>query len=424
MTQEDTTTNPVETDGVIGGRNHFTDFDLDSAEYAEHYDEVLDALLDRCPVARSEAFDGYWVVARAEDFKRCAVDHRTFTSTKGFEPAHGNEGDGGMKLYPLQIDPPYQTRWRQALGPYFGVKAVAELEPGIREHANFLIDSFIERGSCDFVAEFAAQLPARVFFGSFLRVPFDQIPPVQKATDDAIRGPGEGRGAAWGIIGAFLTDYLQKRTEEPPRGDFVDAVLAGVETDEGEPAPYEHKLFTMIDFLAGGIGTTSHTLASLAHHLATRPDHVERLAQEPGLRDNAVEEVIRIFAPVTALGRTATVDTEIAGQAIKAGDLVMLSEAAACRDPRVTDDPSEVKLERRVPINLAFSYGPHRCIGAHVARLVMRVALDELLRRLPDLAVAPGEAPTFSNSGVARNMDTLPLVFTPGAREVVAEEPA
>ncbi|WP_181780272.1 cytochrome P450 [Pseudonocardia pini] len=421
MTQEDTTT-PIETDGVIGGRDHFTDFDLDSPEYTEHYDEVLDALLDRCPVARSEAFGGYWVVARAEDFKRCAVDHKTFTSTRGFEPAHGNEGDGGMKLYPLQIDPPYQTRWRQALGPYFGVKAVAPLEAGIREHADYLIDSFIERGSCDFVAEFAAQLPARVFFGSFLHVPFDRIGPIQKATDDAIRGPGEGRGAAWGIVGEFLTGYLQERAEQPPKGDFVDVVLAGVETDEGEPAPYEHKLFTMIDFLAGGIGTTSHTLASMAHHLTTRPDHVERLVAEPELRDNAVEEIIRIFAPVTALGRTATVDTEIAGQKIAAGDLVMLSEAAACRDPRVVDNPSEVELDRRVPVNLAFSYGPHRCIGAHVARLVMRTALDEVLRRMPDLKVAPGEAPMFSNSGVARNMDTLPLVFTPGAREVVAAE--
>ncbi|WP_433503104.1 cytochrome P450 [Pseudonocardia halophobica] len=421
MTQQQDVQALDDAPGVIGGRNHFTDYDLDSPEFTEHYDEVLEAVLDKCPVARSEAFGGYWVVNRAEDFKRCAVDHETFTSTRGFEPAHGNEGDGGMKLYPLQIDPPYHTRWRKALGPYFSTKAIAPLEEGIREHANFLIDSFIERGSCDFVAEFAAQLPARVFFGSFLRVPFDQIPPVQKATDDAIRGPGEGRGEAWGVIGGFLDAYLKERAEGPEQNDFVDAVLAGVETDESEPAPYEHKLFTMIDFLAGGIGTTSHTLASLAHHLATHPDHVRRLAAEPDLHANVVEEVIRIYAPVTALGRTATKDTEIAGQKIAAGDLVMLSEAAACRDPRVTDNPAVVDLDRRVPVNLAFSYGPHRCVGAHVARLVMRCALTEVLRRMPDLRVAPGEAPTFSNSGVARNMDTLPLVFTPGEREVAAE---
>jgi cytochrome P450 len=400
--------------GLIGGRDHFRDFDLDSPEFTEHYDEVLDALLERCPVARSETSGGYWVVARAEDFKRCAVDFTTLTSTRGFEPSHGNEGDGGMKLYPLQIDPPYQTRWRSALGAYFNAKAVAALEGGIREHADYLIDGFIEAGSCDFVDTFAAQLPARVFFGSFLGVPFDRIKPIQRATDDAIRGPADGRAAGWATVGTFLDDYLTQRAGEPPRGDFVDVVLAGVETDEGEPAPYEHKLFTMIDFLAGGIGTTSHTLASMAHHLATHPGHVTRLTAEPDLRDNLVEEIIRIYAPVTALGRTATKDTEIAGQRIREGDLVMLSEGAACRDPRVTDNPTVVDLDRRVPVNLAFSYGPHRCIGAHVARGVMRVALAALLERLPDLAVAPGESPTYSNSGVARNMDTLPLVFSPG----------
>ena len=405
------------TPGHIGGRDHFRDFDLDSAEFAEHYDEVLDALLDHCPVARGEAFGGYWVVSRAEDFKRCAKDFRTFTSTRGFEPAHGNEGEGGMKLYPLQIDPPYQTRWRSALGPYFSARAVGELEGSVREHATYLIDGFIEAGSCDFVDRFAAQLPARVFFGSFLGVPFDNVGPIQKATDDAIRGPGEGRADAWGVVGKFLDGYLAQRADEPPRGDFVDVVLAGVETDDGEPAPYEHKLFTMIDFMAGGIGTTSHTLASMAHHLATHPEHVTRLTADPELRATAVEEVIRVYAPVAALGRTATVDTEIAGQKIAAGDLVMLAEAAACRDPRVAENPGVVDLDRRVPVNLAFSYGPHRCIGAHVARLVMRVALDELLRRMPDLAVAPGRAPVLSNSGVARNMDSLPLVFTPGARE-------
>ncbi|HZZ52298.1 MAG TPA: cytochrome P450 [Pseudonocardia sp.] len=400
--------------GTIGGRDHFRDFDLDSPEFTEHYDEVLDALLEECPVARSEAFGGYWVVARAEDFKRCAVDYKTFTSTRGFEPARGNEGDGGMKLYPLQIDPPYQTRWRATLGAFFNAKAITELETSVREHADYLIDQFIESGECDFVDTFAAQLPARVFFGSFLGVPFDQIKPIQKATDDAIRGPGEGRAAGWAAVGEFLDNYLKQRMDEPARGDFVDVVLEGVEGEDGEPAPWDHKVFVMVDLLAGGIGTTSHTLASLAHHLATHSDHVKRLIAEPELHDNAVEEVIRIYAPVTALGRTATTDTEVAGQPIKAGDLVMLSEGAACRDPRVTDNPSVVDLDRRVKQNLAFSYGPHRCIGAHVARMVMRVALGQLLQRMSDLAVAPGDSPTFSNSGVARNMDTLPLVFTPG----------
>jgi len=402
--------------GHIGGRDHFQDFDSDSPEFNEHYDEVLDALLEQCPVAHGKALGGYWVVSRAEDFKRCAQDYETFTSTRGFEPARSNEGEGAMKLYPLQIDPPYQTRWRSVLGPYFGPRAIKEHEESIRGHVNHLIDGFIERGSCEFVEEFAAQVPGRVFFGSFLGLSYDELPPIQRATDDAIRGAADVRARGWQTIGDFLTRYLRAREQEPPRDDFVDAVLAGVDDEDGRPAPFEHKLFVMIDLLAGGMGTTTHTLASMAHHLATHPEDTRRLAGDPDLHRNAVEEIIRVDAPVWALGRVATRDTEIAGQKIAEGDLVMLSEAAACRDPREIDNPRVVDIDRRVKLNLAFSYGPHRCIGSHVARMEMRTALSELLRRMPDLALAPGQRPEYSTSGVSRSLDRLPLVFTPGER--------
>jgi len=405
-------TNP----GLIGGRDHFNDFDLDSKEFTEHYDEVIDALLDKCPVAHSKAYGGYWVVSRAEDFKKCAQDYETFTSTLGFEPSHGNEGEGAVKLYPLQIDPPYQTKWRSALGPFFSTKAVAKHEGSIREHVNFLIDGFIEQGRADFVDAFAALLPGRVFFGSFLGVSFDELPAMQKASDDAIRGPAEGRGAAWIAVGEFLANYLNTRASEPPRDDFVDVVLKGVPMENGEPCPFEHKMFTMVDFLAGGMGTATHTLACMAYHLATHPEDATRLTDETELRANFVDEIIRVYAPVFALGRTATRDTEIAGQPIAKGDLVMLSEGAACRDPRVAENATEVDLDRRVPLNLAFSYGPHRCIGANVGRLEMLTALDVMLQRLPDLTLAPGTEPVYSNSGVARTMDKLEVVFTPGQR--------
>lgn len=237
-----------------------------------------------------------------------------------------------MKLYPLQIDPPYQTGWRAALGPFFSARVVGELEGSIREHADYLVDSFIGDGSCDFVDTFAAQPPGRVFFGSFLKVAFSELPAIQKATDDAIRGPAEGRAAAWQSVGGFLMESMKMRADEPPRGDFVDVVMK-------------------------------------------HPEDAARLASEPELRANFVEEVIRVYAPVFALGRTATKDTEIAGQKIAEGDM----------------------------------------------GLQMVMALEVLLRRLPDLAVAAGEKPVYSNSGVARSMDRLPLVSTPGHRSVSAE---
>ena len=406
----------MSTEGIIGGRDHFNDFDLDSPEFRDNYEEVLDTLLDKCPVAHSNAFGGYWMVSRAEDVRRCAQDYETFTTTRGFEPNRSNE-EGGLKLYPLEIDPPYHTRWRSALGEYFSPRAIRSREVSIREEANYLIDTFIEDGDCEFIDAFAAQLPGRVFFGSFLGVPFEELNDIQKATDTAMRGVASERAAAWGIVAGFLTDYLKTRENEPPRGDFVDAVLAGVDADSGEPCPWNDKLFVMIDMMAGGMGTTSHVLASLTYHLATHPDDRERVLANPDLRPNLVEEVIRVHAPIVAVGRTATRDTEIAGQPIREGDFVMLSQAAASRDPRLVSDPAMVNLDRPAPVNLAFSYGPHRCIGAHVGRMQARVALEEILRRLPDFTVPAGYKPVYSNSSVARNMDELRLQFTPGPRE-------
>ena len=255
-----------------------------------------------------------------------------------------------------------------------------------------------------------------MFFATFLGVPLEQLAGIQTAPDVAMRGPMAERPAGWDYVGNFLVEYLTQRQAEPPRGDFVDAVLAGVADHDGNPASFTHKMFVMIDLLAGGIGTTTFLLAGMAYHLATHPEDKARLAADPSLHANAVEELIRYYSSIVALGRTAIRHTEVAGQQIAEGDFLMLSFAAACRDATVFPNPNVVDIERKIAVNPAFSFGPHRCIGSHVARLEGMVTLDRLLERLPDLRVAPGCAPTFSNSTITRNMDTLPLVFTPGPR--------
>ncbi|MGQ0631869.1 MAG: cytochrome P450 [Sporichthyaceae bacterium] len=403
-----TTTQPA------GKRDHFTDFDLDSPEFTEEYEQVLGDLVEKCPVARSNVAGGYWVVSRYEDVRACAQDWETFSSEAGgFEPGRAA---AEAKLYPVELDPPYQTRWRNVLGPYFAPRAIREREASIREQADALIDTFIETGECDFVADFAAHLPGRVFFATFLGVPLADLDGIQTATDVAMRGAMEDRPAAWDIVGGFLADYLAKRQEEPPRGDFVDVVLAGVEDHEGNPASFTHKMFIMIDLLAGGIGTTTFLLAGMAHHLATNDVDRARLLADESLHANAVEELIRYFSSIVALGRTAMKDTEVAGQKITKGDFLMLSFAAACRDSSVFANPNEIDIDRKIAVNPAFSFGPHRCIGSHVARLEGTVTLKRLLERMPDLRLKPGAEPTYSNSTITRNMDSLPLVFTPGPK--------
>lgn len=403
-----TTTQPA------GKRDHFNDFDLDSPEFTDEYEQVLGDLVEKCPVAHSKVAGGYWVVSRYDDVRACAQDWETFSSEAGgFEPGRA---EAEAKLYPVELDPPYQTRWRNVLGPYFAPRAIREREDSIREQADALIDTFIEKGECDFVADFAAHLPGRVFFATFLGVPLKDLGGIQTATDVAMRGPMEERPAAWDIVGKFLSDYLIQRQNEPPRGDFVDVVLTGVEDHDGQPASFMHKMFIMIDLLAGGIGTTTFLLSGMAYHLATNPEDKARLAADPSLHANAIEELIRYYSSIVALGRTAMKDTEVAGQKIAKGEFLMLSFAAACRDPSVFPNPNVVDIDRKIAVNPAFSFGPHRCIGSHVARLEGVVTLQRLLERMPDLRLKPGCEPTYSNSTITRNMDTLPLVFTPGPK--------
>ncbi|HSK62106.1 MAG TPA: cytochrome P450 [Actinomycetospora sp.] len=409
------TTSERGTTGEIGGRDHFTDFDLDSKEFSENFEAVVSAVHQGCPVARSEAQGGYWVVSGFDDVRAIGQDWQTWTNTNGYEPTRSGTDDA--RLYPLEIDPPYQTRWRALLGEYFSPRAIRSNKDDVRKNVNELIDQFIEDGECDWVDAFAAHLPGRVFFSTMLGVPLDDLPYLQAAADQAVRGPVEDRMEGWNKVGAYLAGYLEQRAKEEPRGDFVDAVLKGVDTDDGEPAPFMHKVFVMVDMLAGGLATTTFLLSGIAHFLATHPEDRQRLIDDPSLRPGAVEEVIRVYASILSLGRTATKDTEIAGQPIKKGEMVMLSYAAAARDPRYFENPHEIDITRRIPTNIAFGYGPHRCIGSHLARLQALTAMEEMLRRLPDLSMAEGQEPVFSHSTVTRDMDTLPVRFTPGTRE-------
>ncbi|MGW6497686.1 cytochrome P450 [Nonomuraea angiospora] len=394
-------------------RDHFHDFDLDSPEFNDDFVEVIDDLVQHCPVARSNVGHGYYVVNRQEDVRTVGQNWETFSSAEGFQP---NRPEGMPFMYPEESDPPYHNRWRSALNGYFSPRAVRSYEGSIREHANHLIDQFVERGECDFVADFAATLPGRVFFSSYMGVPLDDLPPLIKAIDDALFGPLEGRAQGWGTALGYINAYLERRLEEEPRGDFVDAVLKGVELDSGEPCPWQHKVSVVTDLLAGGLGTTTYLLAGMTYHLATHPADRARLAADPALHDKAIEEFVRVYAPVVALGRTVKEEVEIGGHTFKKGDWVMLNYAAACRDPRAYENPKTVDIDRDLPVNAAFGFGPHRCIGSHLARIEGKVVMQEFLRRIPDFSLKPGAAITYT-TGLTRAMNNLPLVFEPRRRE-------
>jgi cytochrome P450 len=389
------------------GRDMFNDFDIDDPKWNEHFFDLLDAMLAKCPVVRSEVGTGYWLVSRNADVRRIGQDWRTFSSAKGYQP---NRPEGLPYLMPEESDPPRHTAWRDVLNPHLSPKAVEKYEKQIRADANTLIDRFLARGECEFISEFGTKLPGWAFFKNVLGVPIDDLDLLVQGVDNGTFAPREERAGHFAKVFEYLGNYLAKRRDEPPRGDLVDTIAAGVEYEPGVPCPWEDRVSTLVDLTFGGIATTTYVMAGAIHYLATHPEARRHLLEHPESMDSAVEEFVRVFPPVVALGRTCTRDTEVAGTKMKEGDFVMLNYAAASRDPRVVDNPTTIDITRDAVLHSAFGVGPHRCIGSNLARLELKATFEEWLKRIPEFSVKAGTEPTFE-TGILRMMKQMQLVF-------------
>jgi cytochrome P450 len=389
------------------GRDMFNDFDIDDPKFNDHFFDVLDDMVEHCPVVRSNVGEGYWMVTRQADVRRVGQDSRTFSSAKGYQP---NRPEGLPYLYPEESDPPIHTSWRRELNPHLSPKAVAPYDELIRRDANTLIDRFIERGECEFISEFGAKLPGWAFFKNVLGVPVDDLDMLVDGVEQGTFAPPAERATHFAKVFDYLGKYLAIRKEEPPRGDLVDTIAAGVTYPDGTPAAWDDQVSILVDLTFGGIATTTYVMAGAMHYLATNPSAREALVDNPELMPKAVEEFIRVFPPVVALGRTCTRDVEVAGTQMKEGDFVLLGYGAASRDPRVVENPKEIDIARDAVLHSAFGVGVHRCIGSNLARLELKATFEEWLARIPDFALKPGTAPS-TETGILRTMKNLHLVF-------------
>jgi len=389
------------------GRDMFNDFDLDDPKFNEHFYEILDDMVERCPVVRSNVGEGYYMVTRQADVRKCGQDWKTFSSAKGYQP---NRPDGLPYLYPEESDPPKHTAWRRPLNAHLSPNAVAPYEQPIRDDVNALIDRFIDNGQCEFISEFGAKLPGWAFFKNVMGVPVDDLDKLVDGVEKGTFAPPEERAAHFAGVFEYLGGYLAKRKDEPPRGDMVDLIAQGVEYEDGTISPWEDRVSVIVDLTFGGIATTTFVMAGAIHYLATHTDARDALVDNPELIPRAVEEFIRVYPPVVALGRSCTRDVEVAGHQFKEGDFVMLGYGSASRDPRVVDNPAEIDIGRETVLHSAFGVGVHRCIGSNLARLELRVTFEEWLKRIPDFGIKPGTQPVFE-TGFLRTMKDLHLVF-------------
>jgi cytochrome P450 len=385
-----------------------TDFSHLEPEWAADPYPILDDLRRRCPIAHTDRFGGGWLPTRYEDVAAIAYDTERFSSRSvvmsNFRPARELAPMGATP--PISSDPPFHQHARKLLLPAFTKTAVGRLEPATRAFCHSLIDGFAGQDVIDAARDYAQHIPMRVI-GDMLGFPAEDGPRFREFVEDALEGadlPPEERIARMEHLFDYLLEQIRDHVANP-REDLttylVDAELGGQKL-----AP-SHVAGTMALLLIAGIDTTWSAIGASLWHLAKTPADRERLVAEPGLLPTAIEEFLRAYAPVT-MARLVKEDMHWSGVDMKADDWVLLSFPAANRDPAQFDRADEVVIDREVNRHAAFGLGVHRCIGSHLARMELRVALEVWLERIPVFSLDDPSAVTWA-AGQVRGPRALPI---------------
>lgn len=383
-------------------------FDLLSPVFAQEVHETLAIMRRDHPVTWSDLHGGYWVVTRYEDVLRVAQDWRTFSSAHGVAVPHHQSS---VPAIPEHVDPPLHRLYRQVINSYFTPQAVAGHEAATRALVTRMIDAFADAGECEFMSAFARPFPGLSFFDRILNAPADAVEELSRLTLTATEPGNPNRAAAWRGLNSWITDFVERRRDGAPRGDVVDAIL-GATIDERPITELE--IVGMVQLLIlGGLDTTAGALGQIMVRFCREPEIPALLRERPELLPTAVEELLRLEGPFLAIARTAMADTEIGGQAVRAGDKVLVYWASANRDDAEFPCPHAFDVERERNRHLAFGAGPHRCAGSNLARMNLRIALHELVQRLPEVRLQDGAEPIPYHSVLNRVPLRVPIAFTP-----------
>ena len=320
-------------------------------------------------------------------------------------------------LIPLQIDPPDHKKYRKVLDPLFAPRKMAELEGEVADLVNQLIDGFGDRTEINFAKEFSIPFPSQVFL-TLLGLPLDDLDTFLAMKDGIIR-PNHVTGSPYGSraaiahqkatadsVYAYFDRVLDERSEVR-RDDLLSHFL---DTEiEGEPLSREEILDICFLFLIAGLDTVTATLDCMFAFLSEHPDHRRQLVEDPDIIPSAVEEMLRWETPVMGIMRVAAQDTEIAGCPVHEGDHVVALLGSANTDELDVEDADEVRFDRQTNRHLAFGGGIHRCLGSHLARMELRVALRAWHQRIPDYTVTEGCDLVYT--GGIRSIDDFPMTL-------------
>lgn len=391
--------------------NWARDFDVLDPDYVTDPFPIWDSLRTSCPIAHTDRRGSTWLPTRYADVTAMAHDIEHFSSLEvAVIPFDGEPPEEPVLPYglpPISSDPPLHTWTRRLLLPWFSHRKVEEYEAMTRALCSGLIDGFLADGHADAAADYAQQIPVRVI-ARILGVP-DSLADtftgwvrdvLEFADDPERRGSG-----VQNLINYFIGEVAHRRAD--PGDDLLSALLH-TEVD-GVPVEESVVLGTAALVLIAGVDTTWSAIGSSLWHLATHPEDRRRLVADPEVMSFAVEELLRAYSPVT-MARVVTTDVEFAGCPMKAGDRILMAFPAANRDPEVFEDPDRVVLDRAVNRHVAFGSGIHRCAGSNLARMELRVALEEWLARIPEFRLADGAEVAWAG-GQVRGPRVLPVVF-------------
>jgi cytochrome P450 len=344
-----------------------------------------------------------WVVTRDALMREIFADHETFSAAgmSGLAEMLGVE----WHLLPVECDPPLHSHYRMILTPFFTPRAMEAMDGAVREVCRTLIAKFEDRGGCDFIGDFAVPFPTYIFL-KLVGMPLDRAPQFLAWEHDLMReADPTKRVAAAKAVCRYLENFTKEQRVSPSTDLLAGIVSAKI---EGRPITDTEILAILYTFYVAGLDTVYATLGFIIRHLATHPELQARLRQDLSSLPKAVDDLTRAFSVVGTHRRVAR-DVVFHGVKMRAGDVVLLPLYLAGRDPERHADPERIDLGRESG-RLTFGSGVHTCLGVHLARREIRIALESFLTRFENIRIAPGDHYTY-HTGVVFGVDRLPLVW-------------
>lgn len=397
-------------------------------EYVEHMPPLVPPdeaqamsryFLDRCPVVHSDHDGGFWVVNRHDHLLQIMQDWEGFANgNRGVRIPHDPPGLDRPPMPPLDSNPPLHRDVRRLLNPFLSPQALEAEEPMFRSVISALIDDFVADGYCDIAWQLAKNFPADTTTRFLFRITdSDELERlrhwVRRLSYDMLREDPEilqGIQVEWSQWCQELVDDRRAN----PGDDIVTAMIEA--TVEGGRRLSDLELIGAIQILIlGGFSTTSDATSNVVIRLIEQPELQEILRNDPSLIPAAIEEAMRLEPPIDTRPRRCTRDTQVGDRVIRANDRVLCNYLAANVDPHEWEDPDEFKLDRTRNRIMTFGAGPHRCIGSNMARMSLRIMVEELLARVENIrwdGDSREERIAF-NPGAWRAVDALPIRFDP-----------